>query len=433
MVIADNPQAQFPKLLPGERLGDPCPCGCGGLKVLPQKSTAKKLPILLPCVECKFERIYHKRGHHHQRCSACGARQRFTKENPSKRESGARLTLQNALRRKGIGIGKAERLAGIGTGYVNHWWVTGKKVPLRHSLQRLADVLEAPELMDVIPSLVSKITLICPVCEEERVLDAWQVRRWERRNHDATAVNWHLGTAIYPCGACAASQRMTGYIHKQIKNGMRKKMVARGKQLGTSLTPNQRKKALDAAHEANRGRVNSDEERRRKSSGSIQPYSAGKWGVCWVCRQLAYQSSVKVDGPLAVTVHRSCRRQWFADRRARGEAVKLEDSPTRPAGNLPSADDLAMTFAICVLHYLKGMPVGKQIGDGPRGSVFDGLAAEFAPLVPNSIWRRMKDFIDRLPTDGRGGRRLAIWSMRLREARSKESRPRTTTSIISTT
>ena len=50
------------------------------------------------------------------------------------------------------------------------------------------------------------------------------------------------------------------------------------------------------------------------------------------------------------------------------------------------------------------------------GNVFDSLETKFAPLVARTIYQRMQDYIGRLPTDGRGGKQLAVWSMHLREA-----------------
>ena len=79
-----------------------------------------------------------------------------------------------------------------------------------------------------------------------------------------------------------------------------------------------------------------------------------------------------------------------------------------------------MTFALFVLHYLKGRAVGKAIKDNQGNNFFDGLAAEFTPLTPRTIWNRMQEFADRLPTDGRGGKRLTFWAIHLREAYSKE-------------
>lgn len=53
-----------------ETIGDPCPCGCGGRKALPDSTTAHKLVVKLPCAECGKERFYPqgKRDRHRKFC-----------------------------------------------------------------------------------------------------------------------------------------------------------------------------------------------------------------------------------------------------------------------------------------------------------------------------------------------------------------------------
>jgi hypothetical protein len=57
-----------------ERVGDPCPCGCGGKKVFPVKfPTARTLFIELPCARCRRKRISHQavQGGHRKFCQRC--------------------------------------------------------------------------------------------------------------------------------------------------------------------------------------------------------------------------------------------------------------------------------------------------------------------------------------------------------------------------
>lgn len=62
------------KRLWGEKVGDPCPCGCGGRKTFPTSQTTHKLLIKLPCAKCGTERIYPqgKRDRHRKLCLTCG-------------------------------------------------------------------------------------------------------------------------------------------------------------------------------------------------------------------------------------------------------------------------------------------------------------------------------------------------------------------------
>ena len=59
----------------GEEVGDPCPCGCGGSRVLPRSENARCLGVELPCAMCGPEAIrFHPqrgRGHHRKLCPSC--------------------------------------------------------------------------------------------------------------------------------------------------------------------------------------------------------------------------------------------------------------------------------------------------------------------------------------------------------------------------
>src|SRR5437867_9487001 len=67
-----------------ESLGDPCPCGCGGKKILPNDPTARKLLIEVPCGVCGKKRT-HIQGNqrfHFKLCAACAGRARRGKRKP---------------------------------------------------------------------------------------------------------------------------------------------------------------------------------------------------------------------------------------------------------------------------------------------------------------------------------------------------------------
>lgn len=68
--ILDVTERELVEALYRETLGDPCPCGCGGKKVLSDSPTAHKLVIKLPCAECGKERNYPqgKRNRHRKFC-----------------------------------------------------------------------------------------------------------------------------------------------------------------------------------------------------------------------------------------------------------------------------------------------------------------------------------------------------------------------------
>lgn len=68
------PLEELVERLWGEKVGDPCPCGCGGRKTFPTSQTTHKLLIKLPCAKCGTERIYPqgKRDRHRKLCLTCG-------------------------------------------------------------------------------------------------------------------------------------------------------------------------------------------------------------------------------------------------------------------------------------------------------------------------------------------------------------------------
>src|SRR5262245_51916535 len=60
----------------GERPGDSCPCGCGGVKIVPRDPTARKLLIEVACTGCGKKRT-HIQGNqrfHFKRCPRCARR-----------------------------------------------------------------------------------------------------------------------------------------------------------------------------------------------------------------------------------------------------------------------------------------------------------------------------------------------------------------------
>ena len=58
-------------LLWNEKIGDPCPCGCGGKKSLPNRDGATRLYVELPCKQCGKPRLYQPAKDHDPLCRAC--------------------------------------------------------------------------------------------------------------------------------------------------------------------------------------------------------------------------------------------------------------------------------------------------------------------------------------------------------------------------
>ena len=110
--------ADFPKLRESEKLGDPCSCGCGGVKVLPEKPTAKLLDVARPCQGCGKERVYQgPRQAHRQYCQPCAPRHRswaWRKRDESVMRNGAFPSLLlEALDRKAMTVNQVCAEAGL--------------------------------------------------------------------------------------------------------------------------------------------------------------------------------------------------------------------------------------------------------------------------------------------------------------------------------
>ncbi len=69
-----------------EKVGDPCPCGCGGRKALPSDCECdrphdrmRRLAYRIPCRDCGVERFHHRNestANHRDACLACAGRRR---------------------------------------------------------------------------------------------------------------------------------------------------------------------------------------------------------------------------------------------------------------------------------------------------------------------------------------------------------------------
>ena len=101
--------ADFPNLRGSEKLGDSCPCGCGGVKFLPIQPKARTLAVALPCQGCGASRVYEagrSKKEHRQKCVRCAARAAWRERDQSVKPGDAfRDPLRAVLDRKGMTMG----------------------------------------------------------------------------------------------------------------------------------------------------------------------------------------------------------------------------------------------------------------------------------------------------------------------------------------
>jgi hypothetical protein len=165
------------------------------------------------------------------------------------------------------------------------------------------------------------------------------------------------------------------------------------------VTREQRKEFIKKAQIANVSKPRSEESRRRKAVHSITPQPAVKFGICWLCRQLA----ASYRQALPVRTHQQCLNEWLSQNK---KTFGKHAGPSRPKGYFPKHEELAASFELCVRHLLHGETLAAIINSQPEIS-----------KSPRAAQLRINAFIDRLPTDGRGGKFLSRWSKALRSAR----------------
>ena len=190
----------FPNLRGNEKVGDPCPCGCGGVKILPHNPNVRKLSISSPCQTCGKGRIYEAGensagfvyGPHSPLCHPCSQLERILYRKGASAESPFQIALREVLKRKEVTLKQACATAGIRERTVLSW-IRGDFVPRRDSLEQLAAVLDAPALIATITSRIGRITVTCPDCGKVRSYKSSNLKR-EIERYNRPEVGWEKWT-----------------------------------------------------------------------------------------------------------------------------------------------------------------------------------------------------------------------------------------------
>ena len=192
----------FPNLWKTEILGNSCGCGCGGVKVLPEKITARTLAVSLHCRHCGTERVRppNQKRDHRRLCIRCSRLPsiRFARYHSPKPNHTFRMLLGEALDRNALTLVKACDSAGINRVTVQRW-MSGAKVPWRHSVERLAAVLDAPELIDAVRTKTGLTKVTCPDCGAVRNHQATQMRVWLSQSNNIDEVDPISWTGLGQC------------------------------------------------------------------------------------------------------------------------------------------------------------------------------------------------------------------------------------------
>lgn len=135
-----------------------------------------------------------------------------------------------------------------------------------------------------------------------------------------------------------------------------------------------------------------------------QPYPprpAVHWGICLTCGGVTQRAA------RAAGTHAACLYEY-----QREEGGLPPAYPQRGRGRQYTPEEIAGIFELAVRVLIKGEQIGRSGHEGGRG-----LAAQFG-LTDRALHYRLYWLLDHLPTDGRGGKRLAFWSRALRWAKS---------------
>ena len=351
--------------------------------------------ISLPCRECGIERVYPYKRSHRQLCGSC-ARSKNQVKYPE-----FLTVFHAALSRERISQEQACDQAGVDSTAIRRW-ASGANRPRRVVLQALADVLHSPELLNTLPTVIDRIRVTCPECHREWARPAFKALRVIKRHGPVPDSLYSMvETASYLCKSCSSRKNLQTWRAKMLKRGGygRKFFSDRGRSAILSRSQEDRASAIAKATEALRGKRRNPAVRWRMSVAKLSPYPKGTFGICRVCRLIMY----RVKPGITPIAHKRCMDAWRSENTT---SFEQRIFPPRPEGRLPSSKDLGETYAMCVRHLLRGEDVGElsvgRGGDRHRGA---GLAAEYY-LMRDGVIRRIKRFVERLPTDGRGGKTL---------------------------
>ncbi len=335
----------------------------------------------------------------------------------------ARPVIRRALERKALTLVQAEALAGFRQGQLARWLSgrRGKNGVFRDQLQRFVDVLEAPELFNVIAWRHRRWKFTCIECGAVKEYKPGEIAGWQRydghRYHpEAKIVDPLAGTAAYICIRClqsAVGHRTRPYAQLRKQKG--KKAVA---EKVPKLMPEQRREYIERAWAANRGRSKGAEERWAHTVGHFRLRPVGRWGICRRCGYIAFSKHRRRNKKGEWVYRPVLMHQLCQDEHRRERQHAFGQPPPAPSygrtGPQSTAEELADTFEMTVRFLRPWFPAKRR----RKGASREELAQEFH-LTKDGVRDRIKAFIDRLPPDDRGDKQLAIYSRALREAREK--------------
>lgn len=304
-----------------EQPGQTCPCGCGGLKVLPTRRNAYSLDISLLCQRCSKPRTYRWNG-------LVGARLIHRPLCPGCSHVKPRLTMTCI-------------------GYDDHGVTRRAK--------------RCTGTLDLRPSDIAELQK-----PGDGVGVKWGRGLYDIANSQTKFVDVEAGT--YRCGRCALGargiavmeQRIKAITPERIRSGSQRRevlsdiaAVLNRRFMRSSLTGSRRAKEKlhrDGVPEHVRLARHKGRIVKAWTDDQQKPWRAA--GICVACGMLTL-TNVKASGRW----HRACLDEWYRSPLGRGYQARGASKgpiplPSRPRGRPPSPKGLLRAFGWAVQHYI---------------------------------------------------------------------------------
>lgn len=335
-----------------------------------------------------------------------------------------RQALREALEQSGLSISAAARACGVDRGTLSAW-LTGRYLPFRDRLERLAAVLNAPDLLTVVEHRHHRIVLTCRQCGgENAVMTHYAVARSRTAEPGRVSIDLQTGHGQYVCMHCSSRTNGRAFFEKLRKRKGQRGVVEMSQSANEALSrknPEARSQALVRARQGVGKVQRTTRQIARKRLGLLRLDVGGTFGICRSCGRLMFSPTTAQRGASGGSFHGAClwiwrgsqqMRDWQGQCRraeARGEPSPSMPLPQRPADRMPSAEDLRAAYVTTVRYFWQREGSRRADRDDlgrPRSAAW--LANDLA-ISRDALYKRVERFLELLPSAGVGGRHERMW------------------------
>jgi hypothetical protein len=322
-----------------------------------------------------------------------------------------REALNGALIRAGLTLDEAAALADLSPRTVESWSY-GYHTPFRDDLQRFAQTVGTPELVDLIESRHRRIHLTCRQCGRPRDAEPGEVRQYlKSRAPGRVTVDWDKGEGQDICRTCDRRSRFTTMHHNLAKRHGRKALRDRAKKhLGAwrKDNPDKQLKLQQAATAAAAATPKSPAAMARQRLGQFSIEPAGVFGLCALCHKLLFVWDADVRAKLAREgrhnvgrFHGACYARWQKTAENRAEPL-----PDPLKGRTTSEQWLATAYTATLMYFrqLVGSKQAFRDEDGQLRKIAwlstpEGRAHAPVALSRKGLYKVVKQFLAYLPDE----------------------------------